>query len=80
MTVHETIIASPSPAATLFKLCAERGWKRIGVCDLEGLPADLHAELTAGNVELVDIARSRSAPRAFRSRDTNARARGSHGA
>ena len=58
VTVHETIIASPSPAATLFKLCAERGWKRVGVCDLEGLPADLHAELTAGSVELVDIPRS----------------------
>ena len=45
VTVHETIIASPSPPATLFKLCAERGWKRVGVCDLDGLPADLHAEL-----------------------------------
>jgi hypothetical protein len=64
VTVHETIIASPSPPATLFKLCAERGWKRVGVCDLEGLPTDLHAELTSGAVELVDIPRSdvRSAP------------------
>lgn len=66
VTVHETIIASPSPPATLFKLCAERGWKRVGVFDLEGLPTDLHAELTAGNVELVDIPRSelRSKPTA----------------
>lgn len=58
VTVHEIIIASPSPPATLFKLCAERGWKRIGVCDLEGLPADLHAELTAGPVGIIDIPRS----------------------
>jgi len=62
VTVHETIIASPSPPATLFKLCAERGWKRVGVCDLEGLPADLHAELTSGKVELVDIPRNEIRP------------------
>jgi Xaa-Pro aminopeptidase len=71
VTVHETIIASPSPPARLFKLATERGWKRVGVCDLEGLPADLHAELTGGwpvgppgKLELVDIARReiRAAP------------------
>jgi hypothetical protein len=66
VTVHETIIASPSPVANLFKLCAEHGWKRVGIVDLEGLPADLHAELTAGSIELVDIPRSdvRPAPSA----------------
>jgi hypothetical protein len=58
VTVHETIVASPSPPANLFKLGAERNWKRLGICDLEGLPADLHAELTAGKVELVDIPRA----------------------
>jgi hypothetical protein len=57
VTVHETIIASPSPPASLFKLGTERGWQRLGVCDLEGLPADLHAEMTAGKFELVDIQR-----------------------
>lgn len=62
VTVHETIIASPSPPATLFKLCAERGWKRVGVFDLDSLPTDLHAELTGGNVELVDIPRSELRP------------------
>jgi hypothetical protein len=62
VTVHETIVASPSPPATLFKLCAERGWKRLGICDLDGLPADLHAELTSGKVELVDIPRSAIRP------------------
>jgi len=66
VTTHETIIASPSPPTTLFKLCDERGWKRVGVCDLDGLPADLHAELTSGKVEIVDIPRTevRSAPAA----------------
>ncbi|MDY6944708.1 MAG: hypothetical protein SXG53_03235 [Pseudomonadota bacterium] len=62
VTVHETIIASPSPPATLFKLCTERGWQRVGVFDLDGLPADLHAEMTSGKVELVDIPRSELRP------------------
>lgn len=62
VTVHETVIASPSPPATLFKLCDERGWKRLGVCDLDGLPADLHAELTSGKIELVDISRGEVRP------------------
>jgi hypothetical protein len=62
VTVHETIIASPSPPATLFKLCAERGWRRVGVCDLDGLPTDLHAELTCGKVEVVDIPRTEIRP------------------
>jgi len=62
VTLHETIIASPSPPATLFKLCSERGWKRVGVCDLEGLPADLFAELTSGELDLVDIPRGEIRP------------------
>jgi hypothetical protein len=62
VTVHETIVASPSPPATLFKLAAEHGWTRVGICDLDGLPADLHAELTSGKLELVDIPRIREAP------------------
>ncbi len=57
VTMHETIIPSPSPPAKLFKLCEERGWKRVGVCDVDGLPADLHAELMAGMIEIVDIPR-----------------------
>jgi Xaa-Pro aminopeptidase len=57
VTVHETIIASPSPPATLFKLGAERGWTRVGICDLDGLPADLYAELTSGKLGLLDIPR-----------------------
>ena len=62
VTVHETILASPSPSAALFKLAAERGWQRVGICDLEGLPADLYAELTAGKIELLDIPRGEIRP------------------
>jgi Xaa-Pro aminopeptidase len=64
VTTHETILPSPSPPANLFKLAAERGWKAVGVVDVDGLPADLHAEMAAGKVELVDIphAELRSAP------------------
>jgi Xaa-Pro aminopeptidase len=62
VTVHETIIASPSPAAALLKLCIGRGWNRVGVCDLDGLPADLHAELTSSELDLVDIPRSEIRP------------------
>src|SRR5687767_12108361 len=62
VTVHETIIASPSPPATLFKLCAEHGWTRVAIVDLDGLPADLHAELTSGKIELVDIPRNQIRP------------------
>ncbi len=80
VTVHETIIASPSPPATLFKLCAERGLEASGVCDLDGLPTDLHAELTAGKVELVDIPRSELRPAPASSRSADACARRSDGA
>jgi Xaa-Pro aminopeptidase len=62
VTVHETIIASASPPATLFQLCVERGWTRIGVCDLDGLPADLHAELTSRDLDLIDIPRNEIRP------------------
>ncbi len=62
VTMHETIIPSPSPTAKLFKLCEERNWKRVGVCDLDGLPADLHAELSAGTVEIIDIPRNEIRP------------------
>jgi hypothetical protein len=58
VTVHEIIVASPSLPAALFKLCTERGWTHVGVCDLDGLPADLHTQMLAGSVRLTDIPRS----------------------
>jgi Xaa-Pro aminopeptidase len=62
VTVHETIVASPSLPVALFKLCTERGWTQVGVCDLDGLPADLHAQMLAGKVRIVDIPRSEIRP------------------
>jgi hypothetical protein len=57
VTVHETIIASPNLPVALFKLCAERGWAHVGVCDLEGLPADIHAQMLTGKASIVDVPR-----------------------
>jgi Xaa-Pro aminopeptidase len=62
VTAHETIVASPSLPVALFKLCTERSWTRVGVCDLDGLPADLHAQMLAGKVRIVDIPRSEIRP------------------
>lgn len=62
VTVHETIVASPNLPVALFKLCTERGWTRVGVCDLDGLPADLHAQMLAGEVQIVDIPRGEIRP------------------
>jgi hypothetical protein len=58
VTVHETILASPSLPAQLAKLCAEKGWKRIGMVDALGLPNDLYTQLHGGPVALVDIPHS----------------------
>jgi hypothetical protein len=55
-------VASPSLPAALFKLCTERGWTHVGVCDLDGLPADLHAQLLAGKVRITDIPREEIRP------------------
>ena len=55
VTVHETIVASPSLPVQLAKLCAERGWKRIGMVDALGLPNDLYTQLQSDAFTLVDI-------------------------
>jgi hypothetical protein len=62
VTVHETIVASPSLPVALFKLCSERGWNQVGVCDLDGLPSDLHAQMLSGKAQIVDIPRSEIRP------------------
>jgi len=40
---------------SLAKLCAEKGWKKIGVLDLASLPHDLHARLGSAGVEAEDV-------------------------
>jgi hypothetical protein len=64
VTVHELIVASPSLPVQIEKLCAERGWRRIGMLDAPGLPNDLYTQLTAGRAEIVDIPRERVRPAA----------------
>ena len=38
VTIHETILPSPNLSGQLVKLCAERGWSRIGVVDHRDQP------------------------------------------
>jgi hypothetical protein len=57
VTIHEVIVASPSLPVQVAKLCAERGWTRIGLLDVGGLPNDLYTQLRAGTVQIVDIPR-----------------------
>ena len=64
VTIHETILPSPNLPAQLMKLCAERGWGRVGMLDLAGLPYDLHTQLVAGNLTFVDIPRGAFRPAA----------------
>jgi hypothetical protein len=55
VTVHETILPSPSLPAQLVKLCAERGWSKVGMLDQAGLPNDLFTQFGAEKIEFVDI-------------------------
>jgi len=55
VTVHETILPSPSLPVQLTKLCAEKGWRRVGMVDALGLPNDLYAQLQTDALALVDI-------------------------
>ncbi len=45
VTILEDIRPSPNLAQQLFAMAQERGWKRLGVLDLERLPADLHEQV-----------------------------------
>jgi hypothetical protein len=58
VTMHEVILPSPSLPAQLLKLCAEKGWNKVGMLDHAGLPQDLYAQLGAEKLALVDIPRS----------------------
>jgi hypothetical protein len=57
VTIHEVIVASPSLPTQVAKLCTERGWMRLGMLDAAGLPNDLHTELSAGSVQIIDVPR-----------------------
>jgi len=62
VTLHETILPSPQLIAQLVRLCAERGWSRVGVLDQEGLPYDLYRQLVAEKLDIVDVPRHRVRP------------------
>lgn len=62
VTVHETILPSPSLPVQLVKLCAERGWNKVGVLDHAGLPNDLYTQLSAEKLTLVDVPRGAFRP------------------
>lgn len=62
VTIHETIVASPSLPVQLAKLCTERGWTRVGIVDHAGLPNDLYTQLAVEKFNVVDIPRSAFRP------------------
>jgi hypothetical protein len=47
VTILEEIMASPNLPTKLLEICAQRGWRRLGFLDPEGLPYDLHRAITA---------------------------------
>lgn len=51
----EDILPGKRPAERLMELAKERGWKRIGVVDLDKMPHELHRELVTAKVELVPL-------------------------
>ena len=67
VTVHETILPSPSLPAQLVKLCGEKGWNKVGVVDRAGLPNDLYTQLGAEKLAVVDIPHSVFRPAATES-------------
>ena len=64
VTIHESIVPSPSLPTQLLKLATDRGWSRLGFLDYEGLPHDLYTQIRAERLEVIDIPRelARAAP------------------
>lgn len=62
VTIHQTILPSPSLSGQLVKLCAERRWTRIGMVDHAGLPNDLYTQLGAAELTIVDVPREALRP------------------
>jgi hypothetical protein len=67
VTVHETIVPSPSLPGQLVKLCAQKGWSKLGMLDQAGLPNDLYTQLGAEKLAFVDIPRGAFRPVATQS-------------
>ncbi len=58
VTLHEQIVPSPNLGVQLLKLCADRGWTKIGVLDHAGLPNDLYNQLAADPLQIIDMPRN----------------------
>lgn len=54
VTILDEIRPGANLPQQLLQMCTEKGWKKIGVLDLPGLPNDLHVPITAG-IETVDV-------------------------
>jgi hypothetical protein len=55
VTILEDIRPSPNLAQRVFEMASEKGWKRIGVLDLDGLPYDLYSALRDGDLEVLNV-------------------------
>jgi hypothetical protein len=55
VTILEEIKPSPNLPARVFEMAAEKGWKKIGVLDLDGLPNDLYTALRTDAIEVHDV-------------------------
>ena len=55
VTILDEIRPSPNLARQLLDLAGEKSWRCLGMLDLQGLPFDLHHQLRAGAVEIVDF-------------------------
>ena len=63
VTTIEDVRPAGNFAKPLFEIAAERVWTRIGVLDLEQLPADLHQAIHGGTLTVASVAsRDVSAP------------------
>jgi hypothetical protein len=54
VTILEEILPSPNLPQRLLQVCSEKGWKSVGVLDLDQLPYDLYTPIRAG-IECLDV-------------------------
>jgi hypothetical protein len=55
VTLFEEIRPASKLVPTLLKLCEERGWKALGVLDLERVPHEVHGPLSGAGLALKDV-------------------------
>jgi Xaa-Pro aminopeptidase len=55
VTIFEEIRPASKLVPALLQLCTERGWARLAVLDLPGLPHEIHLPLEASTVGVFDV-------------------------